>query len=324
MLFEWIWHEYSSPPALIPDSLCVLACATSPVPNFEWMKSLRPNIAILFALILCLLSGCTGMLARNLDWLAVRYMGGYFDLSDRQTTLLYSLVEDSAQRSANNSLPAVLSLFDQVLALNKQGQLADRIDELAPQFEALGEHFAEDNRDNLIQFAQTIDDEQREQIAAELSQRNDKYHKKHVIPGEHKSRKSFCKDARRNTKRWMGRLNTEQNVAMAYYCEHYRLNEAQWLESRKAWQSEFLATLALTDPQLKATKFSQLIEQPESFFSAKQRSDSEYNTQLSIELLESVIGSSSAKQKDKMQSEILKLRKRVQGFQQALLHIGSL
>ena len=221
--------------------------------------------------LLCLLQACTtGMLARNLDWLIERYIGGYFELSDAQAELLPALVEDSAQRSASNSLPAILDLLDQVIELNEQHKLVEHIDSLADEIQALETRFAADNRHNLIEFALTINADQREQIARELDERNRKYEEKHVTPGDDARRKDFAKDASRNTRRWLGRLNDTQEAALDDYVSQYRLNEAQWLSSRKSWQLAFLNALAMTDSQAKSDRLAALIDEPETTFSAQQ------------------------------------------------------
>ncbi|MEM8501164.1 MAG: DUF6279 family lipoprotein [Pseudomonadota bacterium] len=265
------------------------------------------------------LSACTsGLLARNLDWLVERYVDDYFDLSDQQSELLSALVDDSTQRSANNSMPAVITLVDTAVSLLNDDELSRELPTLAEELDALGHRFSEDNRDNLIHFALTIDDFQRQQIAEQLQHRNDKYIKKHITPGEKARRKAFSKDVQRNAKRWLGRLSDQQKMLQQAFLQQYRLDESLWLESREAWQQQFLQTLALPDEEQKKQRLTILIDNPEASFSAKQISNSEFNNELSIKFLQSLIDTSSAQQKEKIRAQLMKLRKRVSGFQQAI------
>lgn len=268
------------------------------------------------------LSACTsGLLARNLDWLVERYVDDYFDLSDQQSELLSTLVDDSARRSAKNSMPAVITLLDTAISLLNDDELSRELPKLAKELEALGSRFSDDNSDNLIRFALTIDGSQRQQIAEQLQRRNDKYRKKHITPGEQARHKAFSKDVRRNAKRWLGRLSDQQEGLQQTFLEQYRLNESLWLESREAWQQQFLQVLALSDQEQKKLRLKALIDTPEASFSAKQVSDSEFNNELSIQFLQSLIDSSSAQQKEKIQEQLMKLRKRVSGFQQAISYL---
>ncbi|MFK7733504.1 MAG: DUF6279 family lipoprotein [Pseudomonadales bacterium] len=265
------------------------------------------------------LSACTsGLLVRNLDWLLERYVDDYFDLDDSQSELLSELVESSAERSSTNSIPAVLALLDQIIELNRQAELHQALPGLADSFEALGDRLAEDNTDNLVQFALTVTADQRAQIAAELSNRNRKYAKKHIEPGEQARRQEFEKDVRRSAKRWLGRLSEEQETMLLGYVAEYRLNEAEWMISREAWQAEFLKALAWPDGDPKKRRLKILIDSPESAFSAQQRADSEFNQELSISRLQPVLLASSEKQRERIEKQLRKLRKRISGFHQAL------
>lgn len=287
--------------------------------NIRCIKTLSVLTVAIFGL-----SACTsGLLARNLDWLVERYVGEYFDLRDDQSDLLVDLLNDSTQRSSNNSIPALISLLDTAISLHIDNELSREMPRLAEEFQTLGNRLSEDNSHNLIKFALSIDDAQRQQIAEQLQHRNDKYAKKHIAPGQQARREAFSKDVQRNAKRWLGRRSTEQQALLEQYVAQYRLNEAQWLESREAWQQEFLKALALADDVLKKQRLRTLIDTPETTFSAQQQADSEFNNALSIQLLQSMLDSSSAKQREQIQKQLLKLRKRVSGFHQALSYSAN-
>lgn len=275
--------------------------------------------ATVLTLIVCMLTACSSsLLVRNLDWLLERYIDDYFDLSHSQSELLSELVDDSAQRSLADSIPALLGLIDKTIALNDSNTLASAVPELTASFEALGDHIMADNADNLLRFAMTITEEQRQQIAEELQHRNRKYIKKHIEPSEGSRRSDFAKDVRRYATRWLGQVSTEQEANLLNFTAQYRLNETEWMDSRKAWQNAFLDALALPSGPAKSQQLRTLIEEPEKSFSDRQRKESDFNTELSIQLLQSVIAASDERQRERIHKQLLKLRNRVSGFQQAL------
>ncbi len=279
----------------------------------------RFKSAIALVLVTCTLSACTsGLLVRNLDWLVESYVNDYFDLRDAQSELLSELLDDSMRRSSANSIPAVLALLDQIIKLNADADLHSAVPNLAKSFEALGDRLAEDNTGNLVQFALTVSAAQREQIAEEIQQKNRKYAKKHVKPGQAARRKAFEKDVRASAKRWLGRLSSEQEAHLQHYVDQYRLNEPEWLASRESWQTEFLNALAMPAGVLKEQRLQSLIDDPEAAFTELERANSQFNKELSIQLLAPVLELSSDKQRARIEKQLLKLRKRISGFQQAL------
>lgn len=274
---------------------------------------------IVLTLTIGVLSACTsGLLIRNLDWLVERYIDDYFDVTDDQSELLSQLVDDSAQYSAAHSIPALIAILDQAVAENAKAELHDSLPNLVKAAEALGDQVTKDNTNNLIRFALTVTAAQREQIAVELQRKNRKYAKKYIDPGQNARRKVFEKDVRRYASRWLGHLNSEQQANLQRYVEQYRLDETEWMSSRTAWQTEFLHALALPSREAKRQRLQTLINNPDTTFSEQQREDAEFNTELSIRQLQAVIRVSSEQQRARIEKQLLKLRRRISGFQQAL------
>jgi hypothetical protein len=95
----------------------------------------------LAALLLCL-AGCTRLLLAQLDWVAVWYVDGYFDLTPRQEAIVRDSVRRNVGTFRSRDLPDFLRVLAGIRADLGQAVTPAMVDRRIGELESLGQRAA--------------------------------------------------------------------------------------------------------------------------------------------------------------------------------------
>ncbi|MGI9284996.1 MAG: DUF6279 family lipoprotein [Pseudomonadales bacterium] len=270
--------------------------------------------------ILCLLtSACsTTFFYRHLDWLLIRFVEGYVELN---TTQKQHIRSDLAQINATleqSVLPDLQALLERLARDNEQGRMGDNLEQYMLQFETLFKRTAKLAEPGIVVLALSLDNEQKNQFFDELERRNEKFQRKYIAKGEAHARNEHLRELRKNTKKWLGKIGAEQNLALQVYDANYRANEQGWLESRQRWQAELKRVLNMGNVDAKSARLSKLLLQPQDYWTSAYKSVADDNRAVSIALTQQLAAHMDAGQRSKFARQLTKNQKKVANFAQAI------
>lgn len=274
-------------------------------------------------LVASVLAACTGLLLRNADWLLIRYVSEYMTLDDVQKDLIRDELAASIQRMDANSVTRLLGLLTQAQELNRKQLLAPEIPVLVASIETLGEEFQRDALPGLLALAATVSIEQRQEIQDELNSRNRKFTKEYLEPGLDKRRRAVGKEIRANAKRWLGRLNEEQALLIKDFIARYDVDEQPWYDSRLALQRAMLTALEESELSRRMAALEQLAEEPDHYYSVEYTRQWEANKRLTQILLQDLLRSCTASQRERIDREFIRLKGRITNVRDALRQVGA-
>jgi hypothetical protein len=196
----------------------------------------------LAALLLCL-AGCTRLLLAQLDWVAVWYVDGYFDLTPRQEAIVRDSVRRNVGTFRSRDLPDFLRVLAGIRADLGQAVTPAMVDRRIGELESLGQRAASLFVPDSVVLLRTLSAPQVDELFATLADNTaelaDEY--SGSTPAERRARQQ--KQVGKFVRRMTGSLSPAQDALVRRHVDRLHDLAPQWIDRRQAWQRAFRASL---------------------------------------------------------------------------------
>jgi hypothetical protein len=195
-----------------------------------------------FVLLLCiLLTGCsaTRLAYNQLDWLIVWYLNGFFTLNEAQETQLHESVTRNLEWHRTTQLPKY-AVFCRELDQEMAGTLSSEI--LQRRYErmtGLWDEFLLQALPDVSAFFLSLDQAQIDEFIENLEENNEELWEEFAGESADERLERREKQAIKGIQRAVGRLTGEQKELVRAYMANMHDVSVEWMEGRKAWQSDF-------------------------------------------------------------------------------------
>jgi len=183
----------------------------------------------------------------QLDWVIVWYLNGFFSLNEAQEEQLRESVVRNIEWHRTTQLPKYAEFckeLDQEMAGTISPQILER------RYEKMIELFDEFilyTLPDVSAFFLSLDQTQIDEFIENLEENNEELWEEFAGESAEERLERRQKQAIKGTKRAVGRLNDEQKELIRAYTANMHDISVEWMEGRKAWQSDF-RTLILNRP----------------------------------------------------------------------------
>jgi len=273
------------------------------------VKKLYILIAILF------LTGCSAKFAyRNIDWLVYWYLDEYIELTDEQQDVFEVKLNKWLDWHKQNELPKYVSQLD-LLAQDiiDQNISAQRIDYHRDEARAHWVRLRAYITPDLVQMAPMLSPEQITYLFAALEKENLERQEEldeNAQDSANERTEDRLKRTLKETKRWLGKLTTEQETMIENTLPQFHSNGTLWLEYRRAYQNQLRALFAQPDRGSEfAQSLSVLLTQPEQFRSQALQIRNDENSNAYVNMLLTLAVLSTEKQRQHVKKEISEFSK---------------
>jgi hypothetical protein len=270
---------------------------------------MRVKKIIIIGLVL-LLSGCsTKFIYKNVDWLVYWYLDDFVELTDQQEEVFDLKLATWLEWHKQNEIPKYIAHLDELSTdIASQKISLAKMDyhqqKAAEHWLSLKTRIVPD----LVEMAHSLTQEQVTSMFAELDERNQaeaEEREERLDKTVEKRRKETLKRNKKNLKRWIGTLSSEQEKLIENMYGQYHSNGELWWQYRIRYQAE-LKSLLQTDDRDDAfsLKLTELLMTPEIYRSEElnQRNIENSNTYKSFLL--SVDGLAAEEQRLHLLNEI--------------------
>lgn len=260
----------------------------------------------------------TNFFYRHMDWLLIRFVEGYVKLDESQQQHVRADFIKVSAALEQSVLPDLQALLDSLAEDNQRERMAINLSRYMQQIETLYKRAARLAVPGIAELALSLDGKQREQLFQEFARRDQKFRRKYIVKGEAHARLEHLRLLRKNTRKWIGKIGTEQHVALRTYDEAYQPNEQHWLESRQRWQAELQRVLDLPTGDRKAARLDKLLLQPQDIWTRQYRNIAEQNRDASIALSRQLANQMNARQRAQFARQLGKNQEKLDSFAQAI------
>lgn len=213
-----------------------------------------------------LLSGCsTKFVYKNVDWLIYWYVDDFVELTSEQEDAVDVKLAQWLDWHKKNELPNYLAHLKELSNDIAQQQLSlARMDyhqeKVTDHWLRIRTHIIPD----LVEMAPMLSDDQIASLFTEIEEKNKEdaeEREERTAMSPEKRKKEVVKRNQKNLKRWLGKLNTEQETLIENMYGEYHSNGELWSEYRQRYQGELRALFAAPDrgPDFKASLHKMLM-----------------------------------------------------------------
>ena len=193
-------------------------------------------------LSLCIvLTGCsaTRLMYNQLDWVIVWYLNGFFSLNEEQEAQLRESVTRNMEWHRTTQLPKYAA-FCRELDREMSGTLSPEI--LERRYEKMTElwdEFILQTLPDVSAFFLSLDQAQIDEFIENLEEHNEELWEEFAGESAEERLERRQKQAIKGIKRAVGRLTGEQEELIRAYTANMHDVSVEWMDGRKAWQSDF-------------------------------------------------------------------------------------
>jgi len=206
----------------------------------------RVHAGLPWLVMLCiLLTGCstTRLMYNQLDWIIVWYLNGFFSLNEVQEDQLRESVIRNMEWHRTTQLPKYAE-FCRELDQEMGGTLSPEI--LERRYEKmieLWDEFILQTLPDVSAFFLSLDQTQIDEFIENLEESNEELWEEFAGESPEERLERRQKQAIKGAKRAVGRLTGEQKELIRAYTANMHDVSVEWMEGRKAWQSDFRALI---------------------------------------------------------------------------------
>ncbi len=264
---------------------------------------------IIAASLLCLLflASCGGSFAYNrLDWLIPWYVDAYVDLTGEQRQSLRDQLTPLLKWHRHEELARYQQLLFQIEAALEDpvtvGQLQNWVDELSQAFARTEETML----DLALEFGASISAEQMEEFILSLNKQQDEYEEEFLARTAEEYFKENTEHLQNLLKRFLGKLNAEQNKRLEQGVLSMQRFDGLWLKDRRQWLHQLEPLLERKtgwQEQVRTAYGKRSDRRP-----AQYQQVVDYNTELISQALAEVLNSRTAEQRANTRQELQDLQ----------------
>jgi hypothetical protein len=225
---------------------------------------------IIIGLVL-LLSGCsTKFVYKNVDWLVYWYVDDFVELTNQQEDIVDAKLATWLAWHKESELPLYIQHLSELSGDIRTQQLSlDKMDYHQQKAAAHWMRLKTKIIPDLVEMSPMLSQEQIDSMFKEIDQMNEEEadEREELLSKTPEKRKSeSLKRNKRNLKRWLGKLNSEQERLVENMYGEYHSNAELWLQYRVRYQAELRSLLNDTDRgDSFKTKLNKLLMEPEAF-----------------------------------------------------------
>ncbi len=206
-------------------------------------SGLRQWISTLMLVTALGAAGCSTveLAYRNADWLAVREVEDYIQLSATQEDWLDARLERTLAWHCRSELPRLSRWLESLSRRAASdmpvtpGTLEPPLDEAIANLRRLGAEIAPTAAGLLAD----LDDAQVSHLYARMEERNAELAEEHLTPNQDQRVAERAERMEERLERWLGPLSGAQRERVASWAQALRGQTESWLRSRRVWQAEF-------------------------------------------------------------------------------------
>jgi hypothetical protein len=175
----------------------------------------------------------------QLDWVIVWYLNGFFSLNEEQEAQLRESVTRNMEWHRTTQLPRYAA-FCRELDQEMDGTLSPEI--LERRYEKMTElwdEFILHTLPDVSAFFLSLDQAQIDEFIENLEENNEELWEEFAGKSAEERLERRQKQAIKGTKRAVGRLTGEQEELIRVYTANMHDVSVEWMDGRKAWQSDF-------------------------------------------------------------------------------------
>lgn len=254
------------------------------------------------ALIL-LLAGCTVELAyTNLDRLVLRWINDQVELTSEQSQWVRQALNENMDWHCEEHLPQYAELLLDMGQDIQSGSIdAEILHGYGETMTRFGREIVAVSRPIATQLLASLSEEQITQLKQSFDKSNQELVERLAEPDQAKQINARSSRMERRLKRFMGRLSSNQQQAIAQWAEQYQSIDGHQLAYAYQWQSALLGALAIRSSSLDS--FANTIEQlfdPGQGWDYGYRQAVEFNQALTWNMMAAVLSQSSARQQQRL------------------------
>jgi rubrerythrin len=278
----------------------------------------RSSLARWFAVLALglVLTGCgASLLYERLDTLVGFYIEGLVTLDDAQSAQLSRTLSRNLDWHRQAELGRYDASLQRLAAAVADGTTPDELDAAIQRAEDYWRDIFEQAAPGYTSLAVTLTDAQVRELLQNLAREDEKQWREYAerTPAERRARRE--KSLRKNIERFTGPLTATQLVMVREYAAQDRSFMPQWRENRRIWRAVLADALRdrAATPQFTA-RMHQLIARPDDLWTPEYRRAVDQGRTAFIDMLVSLDGTLTSRQRTAVQQELLALAREVRSL----------
>lgn len=263
------------------------------------MRALK--IIIVVIAVAVLLSGCTSMAYKRLDWLIPWYVDSYVDLTREQRQLLREELAGPLKWHREEELARYIGLIDRVESELKDEVTPEMVRSWGEELIEAAERIQTALLMVALDFGDQVSDEQTEEFVESLWERQHELEEELAERSDAEYAKDDFESMVDTLERFMGRLNEEQKEVLREASVKLVRFDKAWLDERRAWQ-EKMQNLLRREPGWREG-ILEAYEAREALRSPEYKAAFEHNIQLATQAYADVINTMTDRQRQKTADE---------------------
>jgi len=251
-------------------------------------------------------AGCTHAIYDHLDTVAGWYLQSLVSLDSGQREELHDWLSETLAWHRRSELNRYAQFLRELSAQQAQpGNLA-RYERVETRFRGFLNDLATKTTPDAARLLLSLSQAQVNELFTNLAARTRERAQKHADAAEW--RRDQIRDLTRQLKRWTGSVSAQQDSLIAATVERLEPTSATWSASQLAWRNAAQQSLTGSPSRdAAATTIQQLLEHPESQWTAEYVQLRKRNRERYLELVASLDASLSSEQRERLRAELLKL-----------------
>jgi hypothetical protein len=264
------------------------------------MTSQRYVCALILGCVV--LSGCSIKAAyNNFDRFAKWQVRDYVDFDERQEAYFDAELERLLYWHRTTELPRYAVWLESLATATAEERIEGTLDGVVKEAIAAAEQVEAKAMPMTIELMLSLTDEQVARLPQRLVRDNEEFMEEEAGLTADEAREAWLESMQDATKRFMGRLTSQQLDFLQTQSLRYQPEQKLWVEYRKRWQAELLNALAdRRDVQRFVATYQQLVADRENYYGAEFTAVSRSNEQLRKEVTLGLLTRANDQQRERL------------------------
>ncbi len=266
-------------------------------------NGLRIFLVVVLALVL---AGCgVRTVYNNLDWLIMRWVNKQVSLNGEQELAVRTALDQQLRWHCSSQLPDYVVFLDRVDQDIADDQLdAERLKSHAESLAGFGRQLLAETRPVFIDLLASLDDEQVKELLAGIDKRNLELKEEAIDASLEELQRDQIDSMARVMKRFIGRLNTDQEQRLAEWAAALQPTGELALTQRLAWREAFASALQQRNDRPRFDSIMAKLLEPDSEWPDAYRVKMEHNRDATLAALADIHRLASERQVSRLSSRL--------------------
>ncbi|MCL9780017.1 DUF6279 family lipoprotein [Vibrio sp. S4M6] len=255
--------------------------------------------------------GCSTQIASqfvysNADWLTVRYLEEYVELTGEQEEIIKRKTRLYAQWHQQNELPLYSEQLEYVAQISPQHFTEEDLLSLQASIKERVQVLVEKAAPDILTLTRSLSDSQVNDFMAHITEKHRKTAARLNEREQSESRNRYAIRIQETTEEWLGSVNSDQKQAIESWAQDILATSNEWIEYQSNLRLEIEKLLAnRQNPTYLMTNFNQLIYFPETYYPAGLKKKRAHNLSVANKYIVTIIRSMDEKQTKHLREELL-------------------